>query len=196
MHIYTVTLIDTDRFKFLEKVLYWGSKGAVKIAEGSVPRMDRIPFTVKLEYVVDRKVTHLGKFLEYTITPKHLIYTKAELEEFTILELQEVAALYGITGREKAKLVKEILPAQEAYVKDKGFPEVKKEQVVTDKVVDTSIATPVNAQKAGSKKANKKASAEQAAIADKQQSTASQPATEQAAIEQVAVVEQQVIGNE
>lgn len=169
MHIYTVTLIDTDRFKFLEKVLYWGSKGAVKIAEGSVPRMDRIPFTVKLEYVVDRKVTHLGKFLEYTITPKHLIYTKAELEEFTILELQEVAALYGITGREKAKLVKEILPAQEAYVKDKGFPEVKKEQVVTDKVVDTSIATPVNAQKAGSKKANKKA-AEQAAIADKQQS--------------------------
>lgn len=172
MHIYTVTLIDTDRFKFLEKVLYWGSKGAVKIAEGSVPRMDRIPFTVKLEYVVDRKVTHLGKFLEYTITPKHLIYTKAELEEFTILELQEVAALYGITGREKAKLVKEILPAQEAYVKEK-FPEVKKEQVVTDKVVDTSIATPVNAQKAGSKKANKKASAEQ-----------------------VAVVEQQVVGNE
>lgn len=177
MHIYTVTLIDTDRFKFLEKVLYWGSKGAVKIAEGSVPRMDRIPFTVKLEYVVDRKVTHLGKFLEYTITPKHLIYTKAELEEFTILELQEVAALYGITGREKAKLVKEILPAQEAYVKEK-FPEVKKEQVVTDKVVDTSIATPVNAQKAGSKKANKKASAEQAAI------------------EQVAAVEQQVTGDE
>lgn len=181
MHIYTVTLIDTDRFKFLEKVLYWGSKGAVKIAEGSVPRMDRIPFTVKLEYVVDRKVTHLGKFLEYTITPKHLIYTKAELEEFTILELQEVAALYGITGREKAKLVKEILPAQDAYVKKK-FPlsGVRKEvNEGVDKVVDTSIATPVNAQKAGSKKANKKASAEQAA-----------------AVEQAVAVEQQVVGNE
>lgn len=121
MHKYSVQLISTDRNEFLSKILKWGAKGAV-VNKEEVPRFGGIPYTCKLTLFTEQKIKAVGKMLEHTILPVHLIYSKQELDEMTITELQKVGDLYEVTGREKVKLVKEILVEQTAYV-EREFPD-------------------------------------------------------------------------
>lgn len=120
MHKYSVQLISTDRNEFLSKILKWGAKGAV-VNKEEVPRFGGIPYTCKLTLFTEQKIKAVGKMLEHTILPVHLIYSKQELDEMTITELQKVGDLYEVTGREKVKLVKEVLLAQSEYV-EVNFP--------------------------------------------------------------------------
>ena len=116
MHKYSVQLISTDRNEFLSKILKWGAKGAV-VNKEEVPRFGGIPYTCKLTLITEQKIKAVGKMLEHTILPVHLIYSKQELDEMTITELQKVGDLYEVTGREKVKLVKEVLLAPTELVR-------------------------------------------------------------------------------
>lgn len=140
MHKYSVQLISTDRNEFLSKILKWGAKGAV-VNKEEVPRFGGIPYTCKLTLFTEQKIKAVGKMLEHTILPVHLIYSKQELDEMTITELQKVGDLYEVTGREKVKLVKEILVEQAAYV-EREFPNTSLGKKETKPVVGAATKTP------------------------------------------------------
>lgn len=139
MHKYSVQLISTDRNEFLSKILKWGAKGAV-VNKEEVPRFGGIPYTCKLTLITEQKIKAVGKMLEHTILPVHLIYSKQELDEMTITELQKVGDLYEVTGREKVKLVKEILVEQAAYV-EREFPNTSLGKKETKPVVGAATKT-------------------------------------------------------
>ena len=139
MHKYSVQLISTDRNEFLSKILKWGAKGAV-VNKEEVPRFGGIPYTCKLTLFTEQKIKAVGKMLEHTILPVHLIYSKQELDEMTITELQKVGDLYEVTGREKVKLVKEILVEQAAYV-EREFPNTSLGKKETKPVVGAATKT-------------------------------------------------------
>ena len=137
-NLYTIVVSTTDRSKFVEQLLEWGSKGAK--LDGSIPRLNRIPYSARLDYCTEKKIP-TGNFLTYLVLEKHLTYTKQELEELTIDELREVSKVYGITGRDKTQIIREVLPAQNTYLKEKGLKEIQ-----------VALATPADVAKQSAKK--------------------------------------------
>lgn len=121
-NLYTIVVSTTDRKKFVEELLEWGSKGAKP--DGGIPRLNRIPYSARLDFYSEKKIP-TGNFLTHLVLEKHLTYTKQELEDLTIDELREVSKLYGITGRDKTQIIREVLPAQDAYLKEKGLKEMQ-----------------------------------------------------------------------
>lgn len=120
---YEVTLVDTSRHGLIEKILRWGKEGAT-VQKESLPRFNRIPYTVKLDLYTEERLKTFGKFQEYTLLPIHLIYSQRDFRDMAITDMQDIGRMYGVTGREKARLGKEILAAQEKYLKE-NFPEKK-----------------------------------------------------------------------
>jgi len=137
-NLYTIVVSTTDRKKFVEELLEWGSKGAKP--DGGIPRLNRIPYSARLDFYSEKKIP-TGNFLTHLVLEKHLTYTKQELEDLTIDELREVSKLYGITGRDKTQIIREVLPAQDAYLKEKGLKEMQ-----------VALATPADVAKKSAKK--------------------------------------------
>ena len=127
MNTYNIVISTNDRTEFITQVLEWGAKGA-KVEEGAIPRLKRIPYGVKL-VIESKDRMKTGSFPTHLVIEKRIIYTKKELEEFPITELQDLAKPYGVTDREKNKLITKLLDAQEAYLIEKGY----KEMVVANK---------------------------------------------------------------
>lgn len=137
-NLYTIVVSTTDRKKFVEELLEWGSKGAK--LDGGIPRLNRIPYSARLDFYSEKKIP-TGNFLTHLVLEKHLTYTKQELEDLTIDELREVSKVYGITGRDKTQIIREVLPAQDAYLKEKGLKEMQ-----------VALATPADVAKQSAKK--------------------------------------------